>query len=153
MKNQSFLGEIIESSLYNFIAQSWDWKNSPPFGSVLVVETKLRKFFAVVSFIQTSSTDQVRQPFAFKKTQEELTKEQPQIFEFLRTNFSCLLLGYQQEDKIYHVLPPEPPKIHEFVRLASQEEMNYFFSRSGYLQVLFGQAQNIFNIEELLIAL
>ncbi len=151
--NNKFLGEIVESSLNNFVAQSWDWQRPPSFGSVVIIDTKLRKLFAVVSFIQTSSIDQVRQPFAFKKTQEELIKEQPQIFEFLRTNFTCLMLGYVEENKVFSILPPEPPKIHEFVRIASQEEMYIFFNCSNYLQVLFGQVQNIFNIDELLIAL
>jgi hypothetical protein len=152
MKNQYF-AEIIESSLENWIAQSWQWDQFPIFGSVLIVENEKRKLFAIVHQIQTGSMDSSRQPFAYKKTEEELKKEQPQIYEFLRTTFSCLILGYQDNEDVFHALAPKPAKIHSFVRNATDQEISNFFRNSQYLQVLFGHGNKILNLDELLLAL
>ena len=89
--------EIIESSLQTFLGQCWAWNKMPQFGSLVVVENGLKPIFGVVYQIQTGSMDPVRYPFPYQKTHEELLAQQPQIFEFLKTTFSCLSLGYQRK--------------------------------------------------------
>jgi len=144
--------EVIESSLHGFIAQSWQWDTFPSFGSIITVESNGRIIFGIVHEIKTGSLDPVRSPFAYQKTHEELQKEQPQIFEFLKTTFSCLTLGYQENDRIYYLLAPEPVKIHSFVGPATNEQCMKLFSSEKYLHLLFGQANQIFNLDELLLA-
>ena len=151
--NKQFFAEVIEASLEGWVAQSWEWDQFPSFGSILVIETNDRLLFGIVHQIQTGSMDPVRHPFVYKKTEQELLAEQPQIFEFLKTTFSCLILGYQEKDSIFHMLAPQPPKIHSFVRGISESESLVFFKNIQYLQVLFGQSGKIFNLDELLIAL
>lgn len=150
---KEFFAEVIESSLDGWTAQSWDWDKSPSFGSIVVIENDKRKLFGIVHQIRTGSNDPVRAPFAYQKTEEELLKEQPQIFEFLKTNFSCLNLGYKENSKIFHMLAPEPPKIHSFVRKITAQESLELFKNSQYLQVLFGYANKISNLDELLLSL
>ncbi len=145
--------EVIESSLIGWLAQSWQWDRFPAFGSLVVIENKKRCLFGIVHQIKTGSMDPVRYPFAYQKTEEELAQEQPQIFEFLKTTFSCLTLGYKEKDKILYQLAPEPPKIHSFVYAASPELIQEFFSNEQYLHILFGLANQLFNLEELLLAL
>lgn len=153
MNNNKFCAEVIQSSLEGWIAQSWDWKVFPSFGSIVVIEGKKRKLFGVVHQIHSGSMDPVRSPITYQKTEEELLSEQPQIFEFLKTNFSCLILGYEENDSVFHMLAPEPPKIHDFVRLATLQEIALFFNEVSYLQVLFGQVNKVNNIDELLLAM
>lgn len=152
MKNEYF-GEILESSLNTWTCQSWKWDDSPNFGSIVVIENNKQKIFAIVHQIQTGSIDSSRQPFAYGKTEDELKKEQPQIFEFLRTTFACIVLGYQENDHIYYTLAQRPVKIHSFVRNASDQEVFTFFKSHQYLQVLFGYTNKILNLDELLLAL
>lgn len=144
--------EIIESSLTDWLAQSWYWNNFPSFGSLITIETKKRILFGIVHHIQTGSMDPGRYPFPYQKTHDELLAEQPQIFEFLKTTFSCLTLGYQEKGKIYYQWPPEPPLIHSFVSPASDDLARQFFSSEAYLALLFGHAGKINNIDELLLA-
>lgn len=151
-KNLQF-AEVIESSLVGWLAQSWQWDNFPTFGSLVVIENKKRLIFGIVHQIQTGSMDPVRYPFAYQKTEEELLHEQPQIFEFLKTTFSCLTLGYKQQSKVHYQLAPEPPKIHSFVGMGSSEIMHEFFTNDQYLHILFGLSNNLFNLDELLLAL
>lgn len=144
--------EIIESSLQTFLGQCWQWDKMPQFGSLVVVENGPKPIFGIVYQIQTGSMDPVRYPFPYQKTHEELLAEQPQIFEFLKTTFSCLALGYEQKGKIYYLIPSEPPKIHSFLTLANEEQNRLFFAQNRYLPLLFSYSGPI-NIDELLLAL
>lgn len=150
-KNQ-FFAEIIESSLESWMAQSWKTDTFPDYGSLVVVEEKNRKIFGIVYQIQTGSIEQGRYPMVYQKTEEELLREQPQIFEFLKTTFNCLTVGYQENDKIFYMLCPNPGRIHSFIRSATQKEILNFFKDCQYLHLLFGQAYKISNIDELLLA-
>lgn len=151
MTNQAF-AEIIESSLSTWRAQSWKWDIMPKFGSLITIETPERKVFGLVHTIQTGSSDPARTVMAYKKTQHELKLEQPQIFEFLQTTFSCLTLGYSQDNMLLYQLAPEPPKIHAFVRVATLEETARFFSNEHYLHLLFCFSSQLFSLDELLLA-
>lgn len=151
-KTKAF-AEVIESSLHGWLAQSWQWDLSPEFGSLIAIEEKERTLFGIVHQVQTGSMDPVRYPFPYQKTEEELLREQPQIFEFLKTTFSCLTIGYRHKEKIFYLLAPQPPKIHSFVSPVNQEISKQFFSKDNYLQGLFSLADHVFNLDELLLAL
>jgi hypothetical protein len=97
--------------------------------------------------------DSVRYPFPYQKTEEELLKEQPQIFEFLKTTFSCITVGYQEKKSISYLVAPEPPKIHAFVTHPSTELSKNFFASTRYMHILFTHACQIFNMDELMLAL
>jgi hypothetical protein len=149
--NNAF-AEVIESSLHSFLAQSWKWDQFPSFGSLVTIETKQRIVFGIVHEVKTGSMDSMRYPFPYQKTEEELLLEQPQIFEFLKTTFSCLTIGYKQNSKIFYVLAPEPSKIHAFVTPASKTLCAQFFESDIYLHLLFGMSNQILHLDELLLA-
>ncbi len=153
MENNKPFAEIIESSLHSFLAQSWQWDSFASFGSLVTIDSGKRTLFGVVHQVQTGSMDPNRYPFVYQKTEQELQKEQPQIFSFLKTTFSCLILGYQEKGTIIYSISPEPPKIHAFVQQASTDLSKQFFYNDTYLHVLFGLAQHVFNLDELLLAL
>lgn len=153
MNKTAAFAEIMESSLQTFVAQCWDWDKIPQFGSLVTVEDGKRTLFALVYQIQTGSSDPVRYPFPYKKTHEELLAEQPQIFEFLKTTFSCISLGYSQNGRVYHLMPPQPPKIHSFVSLASPELYREFMAKNAYLPLIFAFSGVIGNLDELLLAI
>src|SRR5688500_18584413 len=121
MKRENCFAEVIESSLTGWLAQSWSWDTFPNFGSFVAIETKNRTVFGIVHQVQTGSMDPVRYPFPYQKTEEELLREQPQIFEFLKTTFSCITIGYQEKRIFSYLIAPEPPKIHSFVMHPDKE--------------------------------
>ncbi len=144
--------EVIESSLGYWLSQSWKWNEAVPFGSLVVAETKHRTILGIVYQIQTGSIDPQRYPFPYQKTQEELLKEQPQIFEFLKTTFSCVTIGYLERERIHYQLAPQPPHIHSFVGPATTSLARQCFARDIYLQGLFAAAALVGNVDELLLA-
>ena len=80
INKRTYFAEIVESSLTNWTAQSWDWDMFPAFGTLVVVPENKRSLFGIVYQINTGSLEPGRYPFTYQKTQEELLKEQPQIF-------------------------------------------------------------------------
>ncbi len=149
---QHFFAEVIESSLYSFTAQSWEWDYFPAFGSLVVVQTKQRTIFGIVYALQTGSMDPGRYPFTYKKTEEELKSEQPHIFEFLQTTFSCITVGFYEATTMIYQVAPEPPKMHAFVSHANQFQVTQFFTSCAYLHLIFGGAQ-LYATDELLLSL
>ncbi len=153
MKSNRAFAEIIESSLNGWLAQSWQWDRFPLFGSLISITQQKRTLIGLVHHVKTGSMDPSRYPFAYQKTEEELRREQPQIFEFLKTTFSCIFLGYQENNRLFYTLAPEPAKIHGFVEQAESEICRHFFDNADYLHLLFGFAHQIDNLDELLLAM
>ena len=151
--NKEHFAEIIESSLHGWTAQSWQWDNFPIFGSIVSVEAAHRTLFGLVYQVHTGSTDPIHSPFPYKKTEEELLRDHPQIFEFLKTTFNCLIIGYEEKEKIYYLLAPEPSKIHAFVKHVEVPKIRRFFSSAHYLHLIFSLSNQVSNMDELLLAI
>lgn len=152
INNQSF-AEVIEGNLSSWTGQSWKWDNIPEFGSLVITTSNQIKMYGIVCNIQTGSSDPVRKPIAYQKTEEELLRDQPQIFEFLQTKFNCIAVGYEQNDSIFYHIPSQPAKIHSFIYKADSNEYKAFFSNNQFLNILFNQQSQILNIDELLLAI
>lgn len=148
----NYCAEIIESGLHSWKALCWNLDNIPAFGSLMVASHKGRTIFGLVYQIQTGANDPNRVPFAYKKTEEELRKEQPQIFELLKTTFACITVGYKQNNEIVYQIVPEPLQIHTFVSPATTEEQRVFFLQEHFIHLLFSMAPQIISLDELLLA-
>src|SRR3989338_10123191 len=110
-----FFAEIVESSLTTWTAQAWQWKTFPPFGSLVIAQTETRTIFGIVCAISTGAQDTHRTTFIYQKTEAELLAEQPHIFAFLKTMFSCNTVGFIDQNKLIHQLCPQPPSLHTFI--------------------------------------
>lgn len=152
MPTSEAFAEVIESSVSHWTAQSWKWNQFPTFGSLVTTSTKERTLFGLVYQIQTGSMDPTRYPFPYQKTEEELLAQQPQIFEFLKTTFLCLAIGYEEHHKINYLIAPEPPRIHSFVCNATKEQSSKFFENIHFLHLIFG-CNGPINVDELLLAM
>ena len=150
--NKIYFAEILESSITTWQAQSWQWNIIPEFGSLVTATSNDRTLFGIIYDIKTGPIDPIRQPVAYQKTEDELQKEQPQIFEFLKTSFSSLSIAYQENGQIFYNLPPQPPKMHTFVGYATREQYEECFACEQFLQLIFNTTEQI-NREELLLAI
>ena len=153
MPNSNYCAEIIQSTTGSWIAQSWEWDSAPPLGSLIVVHQKQQNHLGIVCEIETGSIEPGRQPFAYQKSEEELRREQPQIFEFLRTTFSCVGVGHIINGRLTYALAPTPPKIHSFVGQADRENAGRFFANESYLHLLSNNPNLSCKLDELLLAI
>ncbi len=149
--NTHFLGEIIESSLALWMAQAWNWKQFPLFGSIIVVHSDSTTIFGLVHSINTGAPDGNRIPYAYQKTEAELMAEQPHIFAFLKTTVACVTIGFEKEGMILSQISPEPPRIHAFIAQASPQHIHHFLDNPDFLSLLFS-VQLMHSIEEVLLA-
>jgi hypothetical protein len=144
--------EVIESSLQSWIAQTWQWDAIPSFGSLVTIAHEEQHVLGIIYAIHTGSQDPHRKPVPYQKTEYELKRDHPHIFEFLQTTFSCLTVGFYAQGAIQYQIPTQPPKIHNFITPAPDEIYNAFFHDNRYLHMLFDQSHR-YNIDELLLTL
>jgi len=145
--------EIVESNLNSWCGKSWQWDVIPSFGSIVSIKSQTRNIYSIVYHIQTGSSDPNRTVMSYQKTEEELRKDQPQIFEFLETKFSCITIAYEEQGEIFYQIAPNPPKIHEFVWPTTIDERTVILSNEQYLQLLFNYSNATFSLDELLLAI
>lgn len=149
----AWVAEVVESSTTEFTAECRELHGSPPFGSLVKVHSPPLLIYGVIYHIATQSLEPYRRPMAFGKTEEELQREQPQIYALLRTHFKALVVGYAPEDRpdfIVQAIPPVPARLHTFVYACPSEEVRRFTSDLHFLRVVVNTFRG--TNEELLIA-
>jgi len=135
------VGEVIEASTTEFVAQCYELYQLPPLGSLVKTVDSSVELYGLVYNAATASLEPGRRPIARGKdeaTDEEIYRSNPQLLKLLRSEFSVLIVGHRQEDKLYHYLPPKPARIHGFVYLCSPEEVKEFSQSFAFLNILTG---------------
>jgi hypothetical protein len=133
------VGEVIEASTTNFVAQCYELYQSPPLGSLVKTTDLPMELYGIVYNATTTSLEPGRRPIARGKdeaSEEEIYRSSPQLLKLLKSEFSALIVGHKQDDKLYHYLPPKPARIHSFVYLCSPEEIMEFSQSFDFLSIL-----------------
>ncbi len=133
------VGEVIEASTADFVAQCYELYQSPPLGSLVKTVDSPVELYGIVYNATTTSLEPGRRPIARGKdeaSEEEIYKSSPQLLKLLRSEFCALMVGHRQDGKLYHYLPPKPARIHGFVYLCSPEEVKDFSRSFDFLNIL-----------------
>lgn len=177
LNNKTFCAEVVGSNLGQVTIVAWQHDQPFAYGSLVAIEQTLnsaprpfvlslskdgerevtkhgyRTIYAVISGAMIGSDDPSRKPFAYKLSKEELAYQQPQIFTVIQTTMTGIVVGYEQDGTICHMVAPEPAEIHSFVRPATSQEVQRFVTKPTYLQLLFSASSALNNVDELLLAL
>jgi len=133
------VGEVIEASTTGFVAQCYELYQSPPLGSLVKTTDLPVELYGIVYNATTTSLEPGRRPIARGKdeaSEEEIYKSSPQLLQLLRSEFSSLVVGYRENEKLYHYLPPKPARIHGFVHLCPSDEVKEFSQSFDFLNML-----------------
>jgi len=133
------VGEVIEASTTDFVAQCYELYQSPPLGSLVKTRDLTVELYGIVYNATTTSLEPGRRPIARGKdeaSEEEIYRSSPQLLKLLRSEFSALVVGHKYDDKLYHYLPPKPARIHGFVYLCDPEEVKEFSQSFDFLNIL-----------------
>ena len=133
------VGEVIEASTTDFVAQCYELYQSPPLGSLVKTRDEPVELYGIVSNATTTSLEPGRRPIARGKdeaSEEEIYRSSPQLLKLLRSEFSALVVGHKRGDKLYHYLPPKPARIHGFVYLCDPKEVMEFSQSFDFLNIL-----------------
>lgn len=129
------IGEVVESSTKGYTSWSTEVGVSPAFGSFVKTGSDPTVYGLVYEII-TQSREPGRQPVAYNMSINELKREQPQIFELMKTEFHVLTLGYVESGKTVFALSPVPPPIHSFVYDCTDKEKKDLSSEDFFLRTI-----------------
>ena len=133
------VGEVIETSTTDFVAQCYELYQSPPLGNLVKTIGESVELYGIVYNATTASIEPGRRPIARGKdeaSEEEIYRSSPQLLKLLRTEFSTLVVGYRENEKLFHYLPPKPARIHSFVYQCQPEEVKEFSQSFDFLNIL-----------------
>lgn len=139
MKQEQRVGEVIEASTTDFVAQCYELYQSPPLGSLVKTRDSGMELYGIVHNATTTSFEPGRRPIARgkdEKSEEAVYQASPQLLKLLRSEFGALVVGHRQDDKLHHYLPPKPARIHSFVYLCPPEEIKEFSQSFDFLNIL-----------------
>ena len=113
------IGEIIEANTNSFIVQCYKLYESPPLGSI------------IQSGIPTIIAIGHDEP-----TEDEIYRSNPQLNNLLCTRLTSLTIGYSDGDNVSHGFPPHPPRIHSFVYLSGNHDIESLAKSFDFLHLL-----------------
>lgn len=137
--NTNRIGEVIDTSTTDFTAQSYQLYNTPALGALVKTGEGENTIYATVYHATTSSIEPGRKPIARGQdaaNEEDIYAQSPQLSKLLRSEFSCLILGYRGQGQICHCLPPRPAHIHSFAETCTPQETAEFSRSFGFLNIL-----------------
>ena len=148
------VGEVIQASTTDFVAQCYELYQIPPLGSLVKTKDQQLELYGIVCNATTTSLEPGRRPIARGKdetTEEEIYRQSPQLLKLLKSEFGVVVVGHRQGDKLYHYLPPTPAKIHGFVYQCTAEEIKEFGQSFDFLNILINASLPV-STEELIAA-
>jgi hypothetical protein len=161
----SLIGEIVESSTTEFLAQAVQLDLAPPFGALVeVAGDEGLNVYGVVAHVQTAGIDPGSRAIMRGHgdvRDERIYAENPDLPLVLRTTFRALVVGFAEGGQIgsaqggarrlYQFLPPRPPRLHYSVFTCPPATVQAFASNSlDYLQALLNATE--VPVDELLAA-
>jgi hypothetical protein len=145
------VAEVIEASTTEFVAQCYELYQLPPLGSLVKTIDAPVELYGIVYNATTASIEPGRRPIARGKDEKDeaaIYQSNPQLLKLLRSEFTALVVGHRQGDKLYHYLPPKPARIHSFVYLCPTEEVREFSQSLAFLNILLRSSLPV-SVEEL----
>jgi hypothetical protein len=133
------VGEVIEASSTVFTTQCYELYGSPCLGSLVKTGGGDIELYGVIYQAETTSLELGRRPIARGKdeaSEDAVYRSNPQLLKLLKSEFSALVVGYRQADRVNHYLPPQPARIHGFVYLCPPEEVQKFSSSFTFLNII-----------------
>jgi hypothetical protein len=128
------LGEIIEATTTGFTAQCYELNAHPPLGSLVKTTEGEREIYAVVYQATTEGMEPGRKPIARGKnetSEEALFEANPQLAQLLRSEFSALVVGHKDGDRVRQYLPPPPPPPPRIVKPRPPGEIKKLIQKLG----------------------
>ena len=110
------IGEIVEASTTEFLAQAVELDSAPPFGAfVEVAGDDDLTVYGVVAHVETAGIDPGSRAIMRGHgdvRDERIYEENPDLPLVLRTTFRALVVGFAEGDHLHQFLPPRPPRLH-----------------------------------------
>jgi hypothetical protein len=135
MTNQIEIGRLLRAGTTGFIAGCRvNQLSVPSFGAL--VRAPLDEGYQVYGLIHDIHIDDdglVRQLVTADNVSEEVMKDNRER-RIVPVEMSVLAVGYEQDGKIFHLLPPRPPLSLDVIYLCNDKDLARFTEQFGYLR-------------------
>jgi hypothetical protein len=139
-RQPELIGEVVESSTTEFLAQALELDSAPPFGAfVEVAADEALTIYGVVAHVQTAGIDPGSRAIMRGHgdvRDERIYQENPDLPLVLRTTFRALVVGFGDGARLHQFLPPRPPRLHYSVFICRPRGVREFTRERDYLQAL-----------------
>jgi hypothetical protein len=148
------LGEVITSETTTLVAETKDSTIMPSLGEFCLVQSKDEMIIGITSHQGYEPRD-LRLPLALGLTPEELSEEQPQIFNQIRNLWHILILGRLNRDDFSFIpfIPSSPAPIHSFVYPIDDKNEKELIKNSGFWLSLIEEVRKDESFDHLFLAL
>ena len=155
LSRPALVGEVVESSTTEFLAQALELDSAPPFGAfVEVAADEALTIYGVVAHVQTAGIDPGSHAIMRGHDDvrdERIYEENPDLPLVLRTTFRAVVVGFAEDaGKPHQFLPPRPPRLHYSVFTCESRTIRDFTRDFDYLQAILNAAD--VPVDELLAA-
>ena len=150
------IGEIVETMSTTVVAESVALNQPPPLGALCAMQSRDgQAIYAVVSYGTTSGLDPGRHAVrrgSDTVSDAEIYRQHPELTRVLRTEFSAVLVGWEDAaGRIRQRLPAQPPPLHYSVHACDAATVTRFSEELTYLRLLLDTAGEL-SPEQLLAA-
>jgi hypothetical protein len=137
----ALIGEVVEASTTEFLAQALELDWAPPFGAFVEVATEdALTVYGVVAHVQTAGIDPGSRAIMRGHgdvRDERIYEENPDLPLVLRTTFRAVVIGFTEHGTVHQFLPPRPPRLHYSVFTCPPQRVRYVVGHGlDYLQAL-----------------
>ena len=133
------IGEVVETSNSEFLAQCYELDGVPPLGSMVKTNGKGGEVYGIVYVSATHSIEPGRRITVRGKaatSEADIFKANPQLAKLLCSDFRVLVVGHKKEKAIYQYLPPSPVPVYAFVYTCEPEEIKLFTQSLNFLNLM-----------------
>ena len=130
------IGEIVETSTTELVAQACELGVAPAFGSLVRVEAPNGDIFGLVYAVRTGGLDPGAQAVLRGRSgvrDGAIYLENPDLAAVLRTSFSALVVGFCDNGALRQYLPPHPPPLHWSVYACPESQLAEFTHQLEHL--------------------
>ena len=132
------VGEIVEASTAELLAQCHRLYEAPPLGALVKSEGDAPVYGVVVE-VTTRSIDPGRRTMAMGEDDpsgDAVYERNPQLARLLATEFKAAVVGHREDGRVRRRLAPLPPRIHDFVYCCADDETAAFSETLDFLPLL-----------------
>jgi hypothetical protein len=137
MDNGEPIGELIETSTTELVAQACELGVAPAFGSLVRVGAPNGDIFGLVYAVRTGGVDPGAQAVLRGHggvRDAAIYRENPDLNAVLRTSFSALVVGFCDNGALRQYLPPHPAPLHWSVYECPDAQLAEFTHQLDYLR-------------------
>lgn len=126
------IGRLLSASSRGCVAGCQVGEPLPAFGSMVTIDAdQTDRIYGIITNIRIVDDGLIRQLAASRNLPEEIIQDN-RLNRNVPVELSVVFIGYLAEEKIFHMLPPQPPLSLDRMRSSSEAEIREFTSTEAF---------------------